>query len=69
MSPLENTIDYRDKMSIKLCDHAHRSFVKLYNQVVMHFDSSLTLVSYQRFYPFKADSLPTSARTETVDVR
>jgi hypothetical protein len=22
MSPLENTIDYRDKMSIKLCDHA-----------------------------------------------
>lgn len=23
MSPLENTIDYRDKMSIKLCDHAH----------------------------------------------
>jgi transposase len=30
MSPLENTIDYRDKMSIKLCDHAQSELCQKY---------------------------------------
>ena len=39
MSPLENTIDYRDKMSIKLCDHAHGPrFHKFGRKILYHID-------------------------------
>ena len=45
MSPLENTIDYRDKMSIKLCDHAH------YTNQGMRLSPNYDLVSAAAYHP------------------